>query len=107
MHRQVSVAETGVSLAKARTGQVGVQQSEVQASRHLAGQAQADVAAAAAGREQIEMKRTQVETARAQAQQAQASLAAAKIAEMHTYIYAPADGVVVKKEANPGAALSP
>lgn len=105
--KQVSVAQAGVLLAKSRSGQVGVDQSAVQASRQLVGQAEADIAAATAGREQTNQRRLQVETAKAQAAQAAANLQTAMIAETHTYIYAPSDGTIVKKESNPGSALVP
>ena len=49
----------------------------------------------------------QIETYRAQAQQAQAALANAQITLSDTDIYAPNDGIVVKKTANVGASLSP
>ncbi len=105
--KQVQVARADVALAQANGTQVGIQQTNVTASAQQTGQAEADLSAALANREQVDLRRKQVATAKAQAEQARAALENAKVAERNTYIYAPADGTVVKKTANVGASLSP
>src|SRR5439155_15586357 len=75
-------------------------------NREQTGQAKAELANAIAGREQITLKQKQIAAAEAQVEQAQATLANAQVTERNTYIYAPADGTIVKKTANVGSSLS-
>jgi len=104
---QVGVAQAGRRLAQGNTGQVGVQQSNLQSTVQQGGEAAAEVSTAEAGQEQIELRRKQIDTYRAQAEQARAALANAQITLNDTYIYAPHDGTVVRKSASVGTSLSP
>lgn len=105
--QQVKVAQAGLALAKANTMQVSIQLSNVANNREQVGQADADLSNALAGREQIAVRRTQIDTNHAAVDQARAAVENAKVTLQHTYIYAPCDGVVVKKVANVGNALAP
>ena len=73
----------------------------------MGGQVQADLLRAQAGRQQIQMQRKQIDTLKAQVQQAKAALANAQVSLDDTAIIAPCDGVVVKKTANVGMAMTP
>lgn len=105
--QQVNVAIAGLGVAKSATAQTGIQVSNVANNAHLGGQAQADLLTAQAGREQIAVRGKQIDILRAQVQQARAAVRNAKVTVDDTSIYAPCDGVVVKKAANVGTALSP
>lgn len=105
--QQVDVARAGLGLAKANLAQVGIQQSNVLNNMQQGSQAQADLAAAQAGKQQITLKQQQIKTYEAQAAQAKAALSNARVTEADTYIYAPANGQVVRKAASVGASLSP
>ncbi len=104
--QQVEVARSGVAVARANAGQVGVQSSNVAASAEQQGQAEADLSAALAERTQVALRRQEITTARADARRALAALKTAQVAEQDTYLYAPADGVVVRKAVNPGTSVA-
>jgi membrane fusion protein (multidrug efflux system) len=105
--QQVSVAEASLGLAKAGATTVRIHQAEVAGNIHGMSQAQAEVATALAGQEQVAVRQKQIETARAQRDEARAAVQNAEVMLSHTYIYAPCDGIVVKKIANVGSAMSP
>jgi membrane fusion protein (multidrug efflux system) len=104
---QVRVARAGIGVAEANLGQVGVQQSNVQSTSSQTGENAADVAAARANLTQNALRQEQVSTAQAQARQAEAALKNAKVTLDDCYIYAPTDGMVVRKDANAGQVVSP
>jgi len=105
--KQVTVARAGIGLAQANLGQVGVQQSNLAATRGQTGESLADIATARAGEQQVAARRSQVDIYRSQAKQALAALNTAEINLSHTRIYAETDGIVVKKIANIGASMQP
>ncbi|HLK57492.1 MAG TPA: efflux RND transporter periplasmic adaptor subunit [Chthonomonadaceae bacterium] len=104
---QVNVALAGLNLAKSNGMQTRIQQSNVANNVQQGGQAQADLLNAQAGREQIAMRRKQIDIYKAQVAQASAAVKNAQVTLDDTAIYAPCDGVVVKKTANVGMALAP
>ena len=103
---QVNVALAGVAVAQANAGQVGIQSSNSTATSEQINQQSADLATAIAGRDQVKLRQQQIETAKAQAAQLKAALESAKVAFQDTFIYAPSDGIVVKKAANVGNSLN-
>jgi len=105
--QQVNVALAGLNLAKASGTQTTIQQSNVANNVQQGGQAQADLMTAQAGRQQIAMQRKQIDILKAQVQQARAAVVNAQVSLDDTGIFAPCDGVVVKKTANVGMALAP
>jgi membrane fusion protein (multidrug efflux system) len=105
--QQVGVALAGLSLAKSGHTQTVIQQSNVANNVQQGGEAEADLMNAQAGRQQIAMRRKQIDTLKAQVLQARAALSSAQVSLDDTALYAPCDGVVVKKTANVGMALSP
>ena len=105
--QQVSVVQAGLNLAKSNSTQTLIQQSNVANNMQQSGVAEADLMSARASRQQIAMRHKQIDTLKAQVQQARAALASAQVSLDDTALYAPCDGVVVKKTANVGMALSP
>lgn len=105
--KSVQVARAGVDLARAGRPQVQVQAANREASETQGTQAQADIKTALAGKTQVELRRQQISTAEAAIKQAKANLENAQVQEDRTKIYAPSDGIIVKKAANVGVALSP
>ncbi len=105
--KTVQVARAGVELARANRPQVQVQTANREASETQSTAARADIRTALAGKTQVELRRQQIATANAAIRQAKATLENAQVQEDRTHIYAPADGIVVKKAANVGAGLSP
>ncbi len=103
---QVSAYSASVAIARSNGLQIPVQQSNVVNNLQTGSQAQAQLASALAGQHQISLRQQQVATAIANAQQARAAMQNAKVTLQDTYIYAPADGTVVRKAANIGDALS-
>jgi membrane fusion protein (multidrug efflux system) len=104
---QVRVAQAGIGVAQAGGAQVAVQNRNFEATQAQEPQAEADIAAAQANQQQITLRQEQVSAAKAQVEQARAAVVAAQVALDDTFVYAPADGTVVKKAVNVGAALSP
>jgi membrane fusion protein (multidrug efflux system) len=104
---QVRVQRAGLGVAEANLGQVGIQQANLISTSQQTGESEADIITANAGQEQVAVRRTQIQTYRAQAQQALAALNNAQVTYNDTFIYAPNDGIVVRKSANIGAALAP
>lgn len=105
--QQVTVARAGLAISQANSGQIGVQQSNLQGSRQTDQEASADLQNAMALKGQTALRRRQIDTARAQAEQQLAQLDNAKVLEQDTYICAPAGGEVVRKTASVGDAMSP
>jgi len=103
---QVRVAQAGVGVARANVGQVGIQASNLNATAEQNNQQTADLDVALAGLQQVTLRRQQIQTAIAQAAQLKASLQSAQVAYQDTFIYAPSDGVVIKKAANIGNSLN-
>jgi membrane fusion protein (multidrug efflux system) len=62
---------------------------------------------AQAGQQEVKMRQQQIATYQAQADQAKSALDAAQVTLDDCNIYAPSDGVVVKKNANIGEAMQP
>ncbi|HWD41803.1 MAG TPA: efflux RND transporter periplasmic adaptor subunit [Fimbriimonas sp.] len=106
-HEQVRVAQAGLGIALANTNQIGVQQSNLSSTASQTGEAQADIQTARAGQEQVEARHQQVKVSQAQADQAKAAVRNAQITLANTYIYAPCDGEVVRKDSNEGATMAP
>jgi membrane fusion protein (multidrug efflux system) len=106
-HQQIDVARAGVGIAQANLFQNPVQQNNVNAATATNQQSNADIQNAESGQTQVSLQQQRIATAQAQAAQAKAALANAQVAENDTYLYAPADGTVVRKSANVGASLSP
>src|SRR5262249_16852850 len=104
---QVRVAQAGLGLAQANSTQVGIQEANLLSTARQTAESEADVANARAGEEQVAVKRKQIGTYRAQAEQARAALVNAQVTVDDTLLYAPNDGIIVKKTANVGASLSP
>lgn len=104
---QVKVARAGLGLAQANRGSVGIQQANYLSTQQQVGETQADLASAQAGSQQVAARQQQINTFRSQAAQAQAAVTNAQIVLGDTRIYAPNDGMVVRKNANVGASLSP
>jgi len=104
---QVESAKSAVQIASAGLLQVPVQVSGVSSSRFTLAQNSAAVDAARVGLEQVKLRQQQIGIFVAQAAAAKQAAAAAKVLLDDTIIYAPSDGVVVKKGANVGDALSP
>lgn len=106
-HEQVGVARAGLGVAQANGTQIGIQQSNLASAAEQTTQSEADLANAQAGKEQVAVRQKQVLTSRAQAAQAKAALTNAQITMGDTYIYAPCDGTIVRKDSNVGATMSP
>jgi membrane fusion protein (multidrug efflux system) len=104
---QVNVARAGLGVAQAGQGQVAVQAGNLASSAAGDVQSQADIENALAGRTQVTLSEQRIQTALSQAQQAKAALENARVLFNDTYIYAPANGTVVRKTINVGAALAP
>ncbi len=105
--QQVQVAQAGLGLAASGKTQIAIDQSKVLDNQQQNGQVKADLVNALAGNEQVAVRRKQIDTYQAQIQEAKAAQRNAQVTLDDTNIYAPCDGVVVKKTANVGAALSP
>ena len=104
---QAKVAEAGVGLAKAGGGQVAVQAGNLAATNAQNPQLAAELATASAGQSQVTAKREAVTAAKTQVDQAAAQVASARKVLANTTLTASTSGVVVRKTANVGAALSP
>jgi membrane fusion protein (multidrug efflux system) len=104
---QINVAQAGLGVAQAGQGQVAVQAGNLASSAAGDVQSEADIQNALAGRTQITLSQQRIQTAESQARQAKAALENARVLLNDTNIYAPADGTVVRKTINVGAALSP
>jgi membrane fusion protein (multidrug efflux system) len=105
--QQVQVALAGLGLAQSGKTQIAIDQSNVLNNQQQNSQVKSDLVNALAGNEQVAVRRKQIDTFTAQIQQAKAAMRNAQVTLDDTCIYAPCDGVVVKKTANVGAALSP
>ncbi len=103
---QVAVVEAGLGLAQAGGLQVGVQQSNLNATDVQSGQTQADLQTARAGNSQIALRKQQILSAQADLNRALAALKTAQVNLRDTNIYAPADGTVVRKGVNAGTSIS-
>ena len=104
---QVKVAEAGLGIARAGGGQVAIQASNVATNNAQVPQEEADTQTALAGRTQVVAKREAVRAAQTQVAQAKANLTNAKKTLTNTELYAPTDGIVVRKNVNTGVALAP
>lgn len=105
--KQVEVALSGVDLARARSTEIGIQDTNVQTSEGETSRATADLAAAQAGNQQVSLREKQIATARAQAEQARAAVVRARVRVHDANLYAPCDGYVVKHTVNVGTAVNP
>jgi membrane fusion protein (multidrug efflux system) len=105
--QQVQVALAGLGLAQGGKTQIAIDQSNVLNNQQQNSQVKADLVNALAGNEQVAVRRKQIDTYQAQIQEAKAAMRSAQVTLDDTNIYAPCDGVVVKKTANVGAALAP
>ncbi|HEY3329462.1 MAG TPA: HlyD family secretion protein [Capsulimonadaceae bacterium] len=104
---QADAALSGVHVARAGLLQVPVQQGSVNSNIQSARQNVAQLSAAQAGSQQIKLRQQMIETLQAQALASQRIVEQTKVTLDDTVIRAPSDGVVVKKGANVGDALSP
>jgi membrane fusion protein (multidrug efflux system) len=104
---QAQAAFSAVEVAKAGLMQVPVQQSSALSSQHTLSQNNAALDAARVGLEQVKLRQQQISTTVAQAIAAKQAAEQAKVLLDDTIIRAPSNGVVVKKGANVGDALSP
>jgi membrane fusion protein, multidrug efflux system len=104
---QITVAKAGLGLAQGNASQVGVQRSNFDTNADQSGESKADLSTAMAGQSQIEIRKSQIDTYRAQVKQAEAAVANAEVTMKNTYIYAPCDGEVVRKDSNEGQTVAP
>jgi membrane fusion protein (multidrug efflux system) len=105
-HSQVEVAKAGIKLAEAGRPQIAVNERNFNSSIQTEAGNTADIASAQAGMTQVDVYKQRVATTRAQVAQAKAVLDNAKVQLGYTYIYAPADGQVVRKAVNVGASVA-
>lgn len=102
----VKQAEASLVAAKSGKGQDVVKAQDVAAARAAVKQSEANLAAARAGAYQISIRRQDITQAEAQARRTAASVANARTQLNYTDIYAPRDGVVVKKYAEVGSIVT-
>ncbi len=105
--KQIEVAQAGLSLARSRSTEVGIQDANVQKGVGETSQATADLATAQAGSQQVALREKQIATAQAGVEQARAAVVRARVRVRDANLYAPCDGYVVKHTVNVGTAINP
>jgi membrane fusion protein (multidrug efflux system) len=105
------VAESDLRAAQEKLGSVrqdaAIRRAQVTAAQTKVEQAQASVENAKANRKQVDVRRAETGSASAALEAARANLAAAELQLSYTTIVSPADGVVTRKNVEPGQVIQP